>query len=387
VSTQLTTPTIDSASNGAGSPNGASPGGSQPNDAPVQRKCAKCGAAMQPLQDWCLQCGAGAPNSLARPSRTAAMVALAVVVVLVAGASAAAYAALSKKGTSKPVIAAAKAPLTTATSPTATPATPAAPGATTTPGAAATGPGTPTTIKGTPPKIPLQTPTPNPSSTEEAGAGGGPNEEANNALFGGASGKATKPSAPAPSKPSGGSSKASNEEASAPEGGEGGGEAKSNSAPEPPSPILLDTNAASTYNPYSYPATRFGDPSLAIDGEAKTAWTAQVDPASAPKMAEGLVLDMRTAQSVGSAIVKTTTTGVTVAMYGANGHNLPASITDHAWKRLSGSKVLKKKSTKLTLKTKGAGYRFILLWVAKAPAGSTPSKPGSVSIDELELFP
>ena len=316
------------------------------------------------------------------------MVALAVVVVLVAGASAAAYAALSKKGTPKPVVAAAKAPLTTATSPTATPATPAAPGATTAPGAAATGPGTPTTIKGTPPKIPLQTPTPNPSSTEEAGAGGGPNEEANNALFGGVSGKATKPSAAGKAtKEAAAPSKASNEEASAPEGGEGGGEANSNSAPEPPSPILLDTNAASTYNPYSYPATRFGDPSLAIDGEAKTAWTAQVDPASAPKMAEGLVLDMRTAQSVGSAIVKTTTTGVTVAMYGANGHNLPASITDPAWKRLSGSKLLKKKSTKLTFKTKGAGYRFILLWVAKAPSGSTAAKPGSVSIDELELFP
>ena len=32
-------------------------------------------------------------------------------------------------------------------------------------------------------------------------------------------------------------------------------------------PILLDTNAASTYNPYAYPASNFGDPSLAIDGE------------------------------------------------------------------------------------------------------------------------
>jgi len=313
------------------------------------------------------------------------MVALAVVVVLVAGASAAAYAALSKKGTPKPVVAAAKAPLTTATSPTATPATPAAPGATTAPGAAATGPGTPTTIKATPPKIPLQTPTPSTPAS-------GPNEEANNALFGSSSGKSTKPSSSSkatktttPSKSSGGSKEAS-KETSASEGGEGT-ESKSSSGAEPPSPILLDTNAASTYNPYSYPAARFGDPSLAIDGEAKTAWTAQVDPASAPKMAEGLVLDMRTAQRVGSAIVKTTTTGVTVAMYGANGHNLPASITDHAWKRLSGSKVLKKKSTKLTLKTKGAGYRFILLWVAKAPSGSTAAKPGSVSIDELELFP
>ena len=44
--------------------------------------------------------------------------------------------------------------------------------------------------------------------------------------------------------------------------------------------LLLDTNAASTYNPYAYPASDFGDPSLAIDGDVTTGWTAQVDPAA-----------------------------------------------------------------------------------------------------------
>lgn len=322
------------------------------------------------------------------------MVMLAVVVVLVLGASAAAYAALTKKPAPKSTIAAVKSPLATATSPT-TPGTPATPGATSTP--STTAPGTPTTVKATPPKIPLQTPTP--SSSESSGTSGA-NEEANNALFGGSGGKSTKTSSSSKatktsssSKTGNSSSKASTKETSTSENSEGtsnegsGNESSSNSGSEPPSPILLDTNAASTYNPYSYPSTRFGDPSLAIDGEEKTAWTAQVDPTSAPKMAEGLVLDMKTAQSVGSVIVKSTTTGMTVTMYGANGHNLPASITDPAWKRLSGAKVLKKKSTKIKLKTKGTTYRFVLLWITKAPSGSTPSKPGSVSIDELELFP
>jgi hypothetical protein len=165
------------------------------------------------------------------------------------------------------------------------------------------------------------------------------------------------------------------------------GSGKSGGESEPPSPILLDTNAASTYNPYSYPPTLFGDPSLAIDGEVKTAWTAQVQPEKAPNMAEGLLLDLKSPQKLGSATVKTTTTGVTAEIYGANGNSSPGSITDTGWKRLVGLKVLKKKSTPLKLKTNGKGYRYIVLWLAKAPAGSTATNPGTVAIDELELFP
>jgi hypothetical protein len=162
---------------------------------------------------------------------------------------------------------------------------------------------------------------------------------------------------------------------------------KSSAESESPSPILLDTNAASTYNPYTYPATLFGDPSLAIDGEAKTAWTAQVQPEKAPNMAEGLLLDLKSPQKLGSATVKTTSTGVTAEIYGANGNTVPGSITDSGWKRLVGLKVLKKKSTHFTLKTEGKGYRFIVLWLAKAPSGSTAASPGTVAIDEFELFP
>ena len=51
---------------------------------------------------------------------------------------------------------------------------------------------------------------------------------------------------------------------------------KEGSKSEQPTPILLDTNAATTYNPSNYPESGFGDPGLAIDGEPSTAWTAQV---------------------------------------------------------------------------------------------------------------
>lgn len=158
-------------------------------------------------------------------------------------------------------------------------------------------------------------------------------------------------------------------------------------AKEAPSPILLDTNAASTYNPYAYPASQFGEPSLAIDGEESTAWTAQVNAASAPKMAEGLVLDLKSAQKLGSVVVKTTTTGMTVEVRGSNSHTLPASINEPGWVQLSAVKTLKKRSTTIELKTGGTAYRLVLLWISKAPAGSTPANPGHVAINELELFP
>jgi hypothetical protein len=324
---------------------------------------------MQAGQDWCLQCGAGAPGSLSGGPgwRTGAAI-LGATALLFVGASVAAYAALNKtKPKPKVVVAVAKGSPTTVP-PVSTPTTPGA----VTPGTTTPLPGTPTTVKGAPPKIPLQTPTPKSTS--------GANAEANSALFPPET-KATKTTSTTKT-PATKTTSESTKSAS-----ESGSETKSSTGPEAPSPILLDTNAASTYNPYAYPASLFGDPSLAIDGEEKTAWTAQVQASVAPKMAEGLVLNLKSPQKLGSVAVKTTTTGTTIEVYGSNGKTLPASISDPQWKRLAGLKVLKKKSTTLTLKTNGKGYRFIVLWLAKAPATSTAASPGSVSINEFELFP
>jgi hypothetical protein len=337
--------------------------------------CAKCGSSLQEGQDWCLQCGTGKPGSLSGGPgwRTGAAI-LGATALLVGGASVAAYAALNKtKSKPKLAVVAVKGPASTVPSTSA----PVVPG-TTTPGTSTPTPGTPTTVKAAPPKIPLQTPTPKSSGATS----NEPNNEANNALFPPAT-KTTTTKTSTGAKTTGESTKGTGEGS----GAAGGSEGKSTSGTEKPSPILLDTNAASTYNPYSYPSTLFGDPSLAIDGEAKTAWTAQVQARDAPRMAEGLVLDLKSPQKLGSATVTTTTTGTTVEVSGANGHALPASISDPEWKRLAGLKILKKKTTSLTLKTNGKGYRFIVLWLAKAPPSSTAANPGAVSIDELELFP
>lgn len=349
------------------------------------RECSNCGAPMLQDQDWCVQCGAAPTGLMGRRSGwLQAAGVLAVTLLLVAGASVAAYAALTKP---KPK---SHKQLALHTTPVAPGTAPATPGTTpTTPTVPAT-PGAPNPSEAPPPKIPTQTPTPEASSGgEEAGGASAlfpPEEEAPKA---GKAGKAGK----SPKKSSGSGGKASTEGLTG-EGVEGGSEGKEangsgtkSTEPEGPEPILLDTNAASTYNPNAYPSSLFGDPSLTIDGESSTAWTAEVQASLAPQVNAGVVLDLRNAQKLGSATIKTKTPGITIEIFGANGHNLPALITDSTWKKLHGARLVKKKKATIKLKTKGAAYRFVLLWIVKAPASSTAAAPGKVAIREVELFP
>lgn len=343
------------------------------------RECANCGAPMLQDQDWCVQCGAARQGLLKRrPAWTTGVGVLAVTLLLVAGASVAAYAALTKP---EPKAHKQLALRTTTVTPSTTPGVPS----TTTPTAPIT-PGTPTTPSGVaPPKIPTQTPTPN----------GGSKGSANELLFppeekGSKADKSSKGGKSSKSNGSGGKgSSAGLTGEGAEEGpkGEGSGGSGSKSEPEGPEPVLLDPNAASTYNPNAYPTSLFGDPSLTIDGDASTAWTAEVQASLAPQVNAGIVLDLRTAQKLASATIVTRTPGITIEMYGANGQNPPALLSDSTWKKLHGTRLLKKKKVTIKLATKGAAYRFVLLWVAKAPASSTSAKPGKVAIREIELLP
>lgn len=361
-------PGSEPSTNGAApAPPGQAAGPGLPTSTPEPaRACAHCGAALDEGQDWCLQCGTAVPGSLdgGGPSWRSATTVLAVTSVLVLGAAAAAYAALTQPSPHKP----APRVVTVAQAPPTTPGAAIPPGTTTTPGTAtpstpnAGTPGTPTTIQpfpGTaaPPKIPLTAPTPKSSGpavpTIPTGKSHAPAHEP---------GASNPPKTPT----------------------------KAGGTPtEQKTPILLDTNAALTYNPYGYPASNFGDPRLAIDGETGTAWTALLDPAVAPKMAEGLVIDLNTARRVGSVTLITSTPGMTVQVYGANGHTLPASITDPAWVSLSPAREAKKRTTRIALHHSSRAFRFVTLWISRAPASSvgTATAPGHVSVNELELFP
>jgi hypothetical protein len=311
---------------------------------------------MQAGQDWCLQCGAGAPGSLGTSGWHVGGAIAAVAVVLVLGAAAAGYAALSK-GTPK-------AQTVTTTVAQATVPGPTTPATTTpvTPGATATTP----TVKTTPPlgavkppKIPLTAVTPK------------------------ASEKATKTITPAETKTTPATTTPSSSTPSST-----GTSDESTSEESQQSAILLDTNAATPYNPYNYPASWFGDPSLAIDGDTSTAWTAQVNPASAPAMAEGLLLDLKAKLKIAVLQLVTSTPGMTVQVYGASTKTVPASITDPAWVPLSAFKVVKKKHVRLKLRDSKKAFTYITLWISKAPESAigTATAPGHVDINEVELF-
>jgi hypothetical protein len=339
--------------------------------------CAHCGAPLQEGQQWCLQCGACAPGSLGeRPSwRPLGALALAAA-ILAAGAAVAVAAALNGHSSAPRAATVALAPAVTTPPPTASvpttglPAAPAAPGKS---GAAKAGAGPsskgsansllfPPSSTGKPPKVPA--PTATPKST-----GGSTGESST-----GSSGESTT-TTPASTKTT--------------ETATSTTEAKSKGEPSKSEPILLDTNSASTYNPYGYPEAGFGDPALAIDGESSTAWTAQVQTHSFPNLAEGLLIDLRSSTKLGSVELRTPTHGMTVQVYGANGAKAPATITTPGWKLLSSSHELKKTVTHLKLHAKGRSFRWLVVWIVKAPAASqgTPQAPGHVALSEVALYP
>jgi hypothetical protein len=316
----------------------------------AQRKCKKCGASMEPAQEWCLQCGTPVPGGLSRhaPSWRASAVVLGATAILAVGAATAAYAALTKSPAHHVIIAqvpAATTPVTPTTVAPSTTPTPTPPATTTTPA-----PALPTsTVK--PPKIPLTAPTPKITTTPKSTP------------------TTTTPKATTPKKTT---------------------TTPTSTEPLPTTTaILLDTNAVTTYNPENYPAETFGDPSLAADGDTSTGWTARVDPAIAPRMAVGLLIDLNTAQKLSTLELITSTPGMTVEVFGANGSTAPATITDPAWTHLSPYQVEKKTHMVIKLGDSTKAFRFVTLWISGAPAGSigTAAAPGRVSVNEVELFP
>src|SRR3954465_9716874 len=133
-----------------------------PEDAPPEpelRTCKSCGATMEPGQDWCLACGTAAGRRGGRPGVRSMSAVLGLTGLLLAGAVAASYAALSEDQTIPPTQTAAQSQVAQAPPPAA----PTPPVATTPTTVAPTTPGaTTTTGKSTLPKVQV------PSSTSSS---------------------------------------------------------------------------------------------------------------------------------------------------------------------------------------------------------------------------
>jgi hypothetical protein len=326
-----------------------------PAGAPPPRSCPNCSAPFSVGQDWCLECGTAAPGRFGRgPGLRSSLGVVGVTLLLVIGAVAAAYAALSSDSR--------QATQTTASVPAQVPGAPdvaavaGAPAAAPAPTAPATAGaptvitppvGAPTTLPATP-KLPGATPTPTPTA------------------------KVTPPPATTKAAPTTPTTTVT--------------KPKTTTTPSAPAPaaksakILLDTDAATTYNPYSLAPGGFGDPAKAIDGDAQSAWTYQLDPATAGKTLVGLAINLKSPQKVRSLTIATPSPGMTVEFYGATGAE-PVSITDPAWRHLANRRQLAASST-VTLKTGGRALDYLLVWITHAPAGATT---GSLGVSELSV--
>ena len=323
--------------------------------------CANCGSPLAVGQDWCLDCGTAVRGRLGGgPGIGSSIGVVGLTLLLVLGAVAAAYAALSSDSNK-----AVKAPPAALAGPTV-PATPdvgttyIAPVGTT--GAVApviTPPITPSTGATLPalPKIPAVTPTPSAATNPPTATVRPPVATTTTPP------KTTVPATtPTVKKP------ASTPSVSTP-------------STAPGQAIVLDTDAATTYNPYSLPATSFTDPAKAIDGAPDTAWTYKLDPATAGKTLVGLMIDMKAPQPARAIKITSLSPGMTVEFYGATGTTPPVSIIAAGWVHLANRRAIKP-STTIALKTQGKSFRYLLVWITHAPTGVTA---GTVGVSELSV--
>lgn len=342
-----------------------------------QSTCSHCGASMQEAQDWCLQCGLGARQGApSGPGWRSAALAIGATGALALGASAAAYAALQQQRSpaKRVTTVAQKPPLTTTPAPGAPGSETATPnGQNGSPQASTTTPSLKTST--TPPQIPSSTPTP---TSNGVGSAQPPTSDGTNASKTNGKGKNAKDQ-------QGNGSGSSGNSPSNTEGGEGEGEPGTQSSQ--PVAILLDTDAARLYNPGNLAAPRFGDPSLAIDGDATTAWTVQLEQTEAPAVGAGLTLDLNAPLSVAQLTLITETVGITVQIYGTKRANPPESLSSKGWVPLSKRHLVKKRKATIALGESKHRFRQLLVWIWKAPTSSAGQFTGSpIAIDEVQLY-
>lgn len=285
--------------------------------------------------------------------------------VLLAGAAAASYAALTDDpppGASP--VAQVPAPTPTAPAPTEPTPTPAAPTDTTTAPTETTPSESselPTVSTPTTPTVPTPTPrrvTPTtPSSTP--GEGEGPTTTP------GPTGE-VPPSDDAPTTPTPGGSPST---ASL-------------------TPIALEPVAGAVYDPYGR-GTATGDPGRALDENATTSWF--VDPKDPTLLGVGYTIDLGRMQAVKALELVTKTPGFRVEVYASDQTELPPDILDTRWTHVRDVSDVGVDdpddpddvagSEQVALATGTTKYRHVLLWFTQPPTAGP-----RLRITELKLF-
>lgn len=311
--------------------------------------CRACGAPMDATQDWCLSCGTAAPGRLGgRPGFRAASSVAALTLVLVTGAGAASYAALSSDAGSD---AGQAAPANVAP----------------VPGAVAQVPD-----GAVPAPAPVTPPTPTPPS---------------------ASTPAPLPTAPKPTTPTPAPAKPTPTLTKPPATKTPSTSTKSTPTTDKPpalKAVSFPKSAMAEYDP-SKRIVISGDPTDAHDGKRSTAWsvTAKND---GNAMQVGLLVKLGDPKSVKRLELRTTTPGGRAEIYAAVGSALPPDILDTRWEhvgsrsKLGNSTAAGNKSSddleKIRFRRGGGRYRYVVVWLTNPPPQGGPT----VKITELRLL-
>ena len=317
-------------------------GPESPAESPDVPACASCGAGMERHQDWCLECGTAAPGRLggARPGWRAVATTLGLTLVLVGGAGAASYAALSSDA-NREVIAQAQTPAAggpIAVAPPAVPA-PAAP-----------------VIPPKPPKAPKVTV---PEATLPTAPEVTPVDP-------GTVAQVTPPPTPSPEKP----------RVSTPRADDGeDGKAPPRAAPKP---IALGAGAVSLFDP-STRAVEPGDPARAHDGSLTTSFAFGA-PDDGQPLRVGVIVDLLKLRRVRAVEVTLKSPGGAIELYGTDSSTPPPDLSDTRWEPLPGRTATARKE-RIVLDRDGSDYRYVTLWFTTPP----PAGP-KVAVVELDVL-
>jgi hypothetical protein len=302
-----------------------------PNKPEAVRTCASCGSPMEADQDWCLNCGTAASGSLGqRPGWRAASTVIALTLVLVLGAIAASYAAITGGDGKKPA-AAAPAPAAAQQQAQATPP------ATTPPAASEPTASTPTaSTPTTPSKLP-KVKTPSSNSTGAA------------------------PITPTTSTPTTSTPSQSNTDTTTTPS------TTTSQEPTAPQPIELAGDAGKAYDPYGK-SKASGEAERAIDDDPATSWYVDLkDPA---QVGLGYALDLGKLQGIREIELDTPTPGFRIEVYATDETELPPDILDTRWSHITNVSDVGAKDDGKQKIVLGAGttkYRNLLLWFTKPP--------------------
>jgi hypothetical protein len=298
-----------------------------------------CAALLEDGQDWCLECGTAQPGRLgSKPGWRPALVVVAITTLLVAGAVAAAYAALTSDAER------------TASAPPPASAQPVTPPA-------------PAPVEATPaptdetPSVPAPKSDPAPkadsgSSSTDSGTSGSSGSSGSVDTSGDSFDSGSTDSGTTGSTGSSGTTDTEDE---------------GNTTPKPkPSPIIaLSPGAASTFDPHDRAGGLTGDPADAIDGKRATAWEAPVN--ADGKVDIGLLVSLDKAQAIEKVRVLAGTPGFTVELYGSKLGTAPdaAPGATKYWTKLDDTRDF---GTDEKLNAGGGTYRHLLLWFTDQPA-------------------